>query len=105
MVRALVVVAMLVLPGFPVADAQECPTRSITILIGLASGGVSDMMARLYSDAVSKMLGQRVIVENRATGSGAMAAAGLQNGQPDGHTLLIFSGAQHGVVPAIDKTA
>src|SRR5258708_39782350 len=62
-------------------------------------------MARLYADAVSKTLGQRVIVENRATGSGAMAAAGLQNGPPDGHTLLIFSGAQHGVVPAIDKTA
>jgi tripartite-type tricarboxylate transporter receptor subunit TctC len=100
-----VVVAMLVLPALSAARAQEFPTRPITILIGLAAGGVSDTMARLYADAVSKILGQRVIVENRATGSGAMAAAGLQNGQPDGHTLLIFSGAQHGVVPAIDKTA
>jgi len=105
MVRALVVVAMLVLSGLSTARAQEFPTRPITILIGLAAGGVSDTMARLYADAVSKILGQRVIVENRATGSGAMAAAGLQNGQPDGHTLLIFSGAQHGVVPAIDKSA
>ena len=69
---------MLVLAGRPVAHAQEFPTRPITILIGLAAGGVSDTMARLYADAVSKILGQRVIVENRATGSGAMAAAGCR---------------------------
>ena len=104
MVRVLVILAMLVLAARPDAYAQDFPTRPITILIGLAAGGVSDTMARLYADAVSKTLGQRVIVENRATGSGAMAAAALQNAQPDGHTLLIFSGAQHGVVPAIDKT-
>jgi tripartite-type tricarboxylate transporter receptor subunit TctC len=104
MVRALVILTMLVLAARPDAYAQDFPTRPITILIGLAAGGVSDTMARLYADAVSKTLGQRVIVENRATGSGAMAAAALQNAQPDGHTLLIFSGAQHGVVPAIDKT-
>jgi tripartite-type tricarboxylate transporter receptor subunit TctC len=105
MVRTLVVWAMLVLACIPAVQAQDFPSRPITILIGLAAGGVSDTMARLYADAVSKILGQRIIVENRATGSGAMAAAGLQNAQPDGHTLLIFSGAQHGVVPAIDKTA
>ena len=102
MVR-LIVLAVFILVGLQHAYAQEFPTRPITILIGLAAGGVSDTMARLYADAVSKTLGQRVIVENRATGSGAMAAAALQNAQPDGHTLLIFSGAQHGVVPAIDK--
>jgi tripartite-type tricarboxylate transporter receptor subunit TctC len=104
MARTLVILAMLVLAARPDAYAEEFPTRPITILIGLAAGGVSDTMARLYADAVSKTLGQRVIVENRATGNGAMAAAALQNAQPDGHTLLIFSGAQHGVVPAIDKT-
>ena len=104
MVRTLVILAMLVAGRPPRCVCQEFPTRPITILIGLAAGGVSDTMARLYADAVSKTLGQRVIVENRATGSGAMAAAALQNAQPDGHTLLIFSGAQHGVVPAIDKT-
>ena len=92
-------------PAHSRRSAQQFPTRPITILIGLAAGGVSDTMARIYADAVSKTLGQRVVVENRATGSGAMAAAALQNALPDGHTLLIFSGAQHGVVPAIEKNA
>ena len=109
MIRRRVILIMLVLAGLSAGRsdtrAQEFPARPITILIGLAAGGVSDTMARLYAEAVSKTLAQRVIVENRATGSGAMAAAGLQNPQPDGHTLLVFSGAQHGVVPAIDKTA
>jgi tripartite-type tricarboxylate transporter receptor subunit TctC len=104
MVR-LLMVAVLVLAGVQQALAQPFPARPITILIGLAAGGVSDTMARIYADAVSKTLGQRVVVENRATGSGAMAAAALQNALPDGHTLLIFSGAQHGVVPAIEKNA
>jgi tripartite-type tricarboxylate transporter receptor subunit TctC len=104
MVR-LLMLAVLVLAGVQQALAQPFPARPITILIGLAAGGVSDTMARIYADAVSKTLGQRVVVENRATGSGAMAAAALQNALPDGHTLLIFSGAQHGVVPAIEKNA
>ena len=83
------------------AQAQEYPTRPITILVGLSAGGVTDVLARIYADAVSKPIGQKVIVENRPAASGSVAASGLQHAQPDGYTLLIFSGAQHATVPAI----
>lgn len=83
------------------AHAQDYPNRPITILVGLAAGGVSDVMARLYAETVSKKIGQNIIVENRPAASGAVAAAALQNAQPDGYTLLLFSGSQHATVPAI----
>jgi tripartite-type tricarboxylate transporter receptor subunit TctC len=85
--------------------AQDFPTRPITILVGLAAGGVTDVMARLYAETIAKKIGQSVIVENRPAASGAVAAAALQNAQPDGYTLLLFSGAQHATIPAISAAA
>ena len=89
---------------FP-ALGQEYPTRPITLLVGLAAGGVSDVMARIYAEEVSAILKQRVIVENRPTASGAHAASAVQNSAPDGYTLLIFSAAQHVTIPAINESA
>lgn len=87
------------------AAAQDFPTRPITILVGLAPGGVTDVMARLYAQKVSSTLGQNVIVENRPAASGAVAAVALQKAAPDGYTLLLFSGSQHATVPALSDTA
>jgi tripartite-type tricarboxylate transporter receptor subunit TctC len=56
--------------SFPAsAAAQEYPNRPITLLVGLSAGGVSDVMARIYAEAVSNVLKQRVVVENRPTAS------------------------------------
>src|SRR5262249_52988641 len=52
-------------------------------------------------EAVSKITGQRVSVENRAGAGGGLAAALVQNATPDGYTLLVFSGSQHATVPAV----
>lgn len=87
------------------ARAQDFPSRPITILVGLAPGGVTDVMARLYAQKVGEILKQNVIVENRPAASGAVAAAGLQKAAPDGYTLLLFSGAQHATIPALSENA
>jgi tripartite-type tricarboxylate transporter receptor subunit TctC len=84
------------------AHAQDYPVRPITVLVGLAPGGVTDILSRIYAAAVSQTLGQTVVVENRPAASGAIAAAALQKAQPDGYTLLIFSGSQHATIPAIE---
>jgi tripartite-type tricarboxylate transporter receptor subunit TctC len=96
-------VTVLAAPSF--ARAQDYPARPITILVGLAAGGVTDVMARLYAQSVGTILKQNVIVENRPAASGAVAAAGLQKAAPDGYTLLMFSGAQHATVPALSDSA
>jgi tripartite-type tricarboxylate transporter receptor subunit TctC len=85
------------------AAAQDFPARPITIMVGLAAGGITDVSARLYAEAASKTLGQRIIIENRQGAGGAVAAAAVQNATPDGYTLLVFSGSQHAAVPAVQS--
>jgi tripartite-type tricarboxylate transporter receptor subunit TctC len=87
------------------AQAQDFPNRPITIVVGLAPGGITDVTARIYAEALSKIVGQRVVVENRQGAGGAIGAAAVQNARPDGYTVLIFSGAQHMAVPAMQPTA
>ena len=87
------------------APAQDYPSRPVTIMVGLAAGGITDVTARLYAEAVAKITGQRVTVENRTGAGGGVAAAAVQNAAPDGHTLLVFSGSQHATVPAVSNAA
>lgn len=93
----------LLLPLVGGAQADDFPTRPITIVVGLAPGGITDVTARLFADAVSRKIGQRVLVENRQGAGGALAAAAVQKAAPDGYTLLIFSGSQHATVPALQQ--
>jgi len=83
------------------APAQDYPSRPITVMVGLAAGGITDVTARLYAEAVARITGQRVTVENRTGAGGGVAAAAVQNAAPDGYTLLVFSGSQHATVPAV----
>src|ERR1700736_5795784 len=86
-------------------QAQEFPNRPITIMVGLAAGGITDVTARLYAESVASMIGQRIIIENRQGAGGALAAAAVQNAAADGYTLLVFSGSQHATVPAVQSAA
>jgi tripartite-type tricarboxylate transporter receptor subunit TctC len=83
------------------AAAQDFPNRPVTLMVGLAPGGITDITARIYADAAAKVLGQRIVVENRTGAGGGVAAAAVQNAAPDGHALLVFSGSQHATVPAV----
>jgi len=82
------------------AQAQDYPNRPITLLVGLAAGGITDITARLYAEAASRIGGQRITVENRTGAGGGVAASAVQNAAPDGYTLLVFSGSQHATIPA-----
>ena len=66
------------------ALADDYPKRQITILVGIAAGGITDVTTRQYAAVVSKNIDQNVIIENRPTGGGAVAAAAVQGAAPDG---------------------
>ncbi|MDR2853190.1 MAG: tripartite tricarboxylate transporter substrate binding protein [Burkholderiaceae bacterium] len=70
------------------AVAQEFPNRPITIVIPYPAGGTSDVLVRAISEPLSKILGQPVVIDNRAGASGAIGAQAVARAQPDGHTLL-----------------
>ena len=55
-----------------VARADDFPNRPITVMVGLAAGGITDVTARLYSEVVARNFGLRVSVENRPGAGGAV---------------------------------
>jgi tripartite-type tricarboxylate transporter receptor subunit TctC len=81
--------------------AQDFPSRPITILVGVAPGGITDLATRAYANAVAKNTGWKVVVENRPVAGGAVAATAVQNAAPDGYTLLTVVGAQFASIPAM----
>jgi hypothetical protein len=83
------------------ALGQDYPNRQITILVGIAAGGITDVTTRQYAALLSKNLDQNVIVENRPVAGGAVAAAAVQGAAPDGYTLLSAVGSQFCSVPAM----
>jgi glutamate/tyrosine decarboxylase-like PLP-dependent enzyme len=87
------------------AAAQDFPARPITIVVGVAPGGITDVSTRIYADAVSKSLNQKIVVENRPVGGGTVAAVAVQNAAPDGYTLLTITGSAHAAIPAMQPVA
>jgi tripartite-type tricarboxylate transporter receptor subunit TctC len=73
----------------PFAHAQAFPSRPIRLLVGYAAGGGVDAMARMLAQRLPALLGQQVVVENRAGASGMIAAETVAKAAPDGYTLLM----------------
>lgn len=73
------------------AGAQNFPSKSITVVVGLPPGGVIDWMGRTVAAELQKRWGQTVVVENKPGGGGSLAKTYVQQQAPDGHTLLANS--------------
>jgi tripartite-type tricarboxylate transporter receptor subunit TctC len=73
----------------PLAFAQNYPNRPLRLMVGYAPGGGVDALARLLSVRLPALLGQQVIVENRAGATGMIAADAVARSAPDGYTLLM----------------
>lgn len=85
------------------SQAQEFPSRPITIIVGIAPGGIGDVSTRIYADAIGRGLNQKIIVENRPVGGGTAAAVAVQSAPPDGYTLLTITGSAHTAIPAMQN--
>ncbi len=83
---ALAAVAPSALPQPSSASASAWPTRPVRILVGFPAGSSPDVAARVLSDALTKVLGQPVIIENKAGASGNIAAQQVAQARDD-HTL------------------
>jgi len=71
--------------------ALDYPTRPVRIIVGLAPGGTTDILARLIGQWLSERLGQPFIIENRAGAAGNVATEAVVNMPPDGYGLLMIS--------------
>src|SRR3954465_5074639 len=81
---------------FTVANAQEYPTKPVTIFVPFAAGGGTDLSLRMLEEAVSKNLGQKVVIVNK---TGTATIYQVVTGTPDGYNLVVGSTGNLAAVP------
>lgn len=82
----------------------DFPARPLKLLVGFAAGGITDTTARQVAEEMGQVLGQPVVVDNRAGAGGNIATAELARAQPDGYTLMLASPGQLVVNPLTQKS-
>ena len=85
--RFLTALFIVLLPSL--ALALDYPERPITIVVPFSAGGPTDTVTRLVAEAMSKDLGQQVVVENVTGAGGTLGAGRVAKAAPDGYTLLL----------------
>ena len=73
--------------------AADYPAKPITLMIGFAPGGPSDVMARILTRKMEEILKQPFVIENRAGAGGGLAGAAVARAAPDGYTVLLATGS------------
>lgn len=81
--------------------AQAFPSKTITIIVPFAPGGVTDPVARMVGQKVAESVKQPVIVDNKPGASGIIAAELVKKAPPDGHTVLMGFTGSHAVNPSL----
>ena len=83
------------------AERATYPTKPIRVIVGFAPGGSADITARTVGQKISEILGQPVVVDNRAGASGIIGCEGVARSAPDGYTLLMGTTGTHTTNPAV----
>ena len=87
------------------AYAQDYPTRTITLVVPYPPGGGVDAMARVVAEKLSGVLGQQVVVDNRAGGSGLVGTRTFIKSAPDGYTLFLGHTGSISINPSLYANA
>ncbi|MCX8003752.1 MAG: tripartite tricarboxylate transporter substrate binding protein [Burkholderiaceae bacterium] len=88
-----------------VATAQDFPKKQpIKLVVPYPAGGGTDVLARITAEYLQRRLGQTVIVENKAGGTGTIGAAYVANAPADGYTLLFAPASDFTVNPVVRKS-
>ena len=79
------------------------PTKTITIVVPTSAGGGNDAMTRTIAQKLGPLLGQTIIIDNRAGANGSIASEFVARAAPDGRTLMLGYIATHSMNPALQK--
>jgi tripartite-type tricarboxylate transporter receptor subunit TctC len=69
------------------AEAQDYPTRPIRLIVPFAAGGPADVLARIVAPPMAAVLGQNLVIENRAGAGGVLGVEAVAKAAPDGYTI------------------
>lgn len=93
------VLALLALAG-PASAQDGWPSRPITMIVPFPPGGSTDAIGRIVAEGLGRVLGQRVIVENRGGAGGTIGTAAIAKAAPDGYTIGIGTASTLAINPA-----
>ena len=99
--RAVLALAALLLPA--AVQAQEWPTKPITLYMGFPAGSGVDVVARMLQPSLEMSLGQRLVIDYKPGAGGNVASEVVARAPADGYTLLLATAATHGVNAALYK--
>jgi tripartite-type tricarboxylate transporter receptor subunit TctC len=99
---ALVLCAATIL-GSAAAWAQEWPNRPVKIVVPYGPGGITDVIARLFADRLTKAYGQPFVIENRGGAGGAIGTEYAARSRNDGYTIYFAGGAPITILPQMQK--
>src|ERR1051325_3057348 len=83
------------------AAAQPYPSRPITVIAPFPASGPSDVVARIVTEQMGKVLGQTMVIENVGGAGGTIGSARVAAATPDGYVLLAGSMGSHVAAPAL----
>lgn len=87
----------------PALAQQSYPTRPIRLVVPFPAGGPTDVFARQYAAGMSELLGQQMVVENKAGAAGAIGSIEVARAPADGYTLLFGTASTHGLYNLLSK--
>jgi tripartite-type tricarboxylate transporter receptor subunit TctC len=90
-----IIAIVLGLAPIAIADAQDYPTRPITMIVPFPAGGATDTLARFLAEQMRAVLGQSVVIENVAGAAGSIGVGRAVRSPPDGYTLSIGTSTTH----------
>ena len=89
MIKAMIAIALAAACAIGGANAQDYPSRFVTLVVPLATGGSTDTIARIIAEGMRPHLGQTVVVENSPGAGGSTGVVRVARATPDGYTLQI----------------
>ena len=98
-----VLVCLACVPGM--SNAEDYPSRPITLIVPFPPGGSTTVMARIVGDKLSAALGQQIVVENKGGAGGTIGTRFVAKAAPDGYTILLSYTATMAIAPAMNANA
>jgi tripartite-type tricarboxylate transporter receptor subunit TctC len=89
----------------PAAHAEDHSNRPIRIIVGAGAGGGLDVQVRIIGQALGKLLGQDIVIENRPGGGGVIGGQVVASAPADGNTLFAYGGDLFSVAALMPRTA